>query len=365
MAFRERNVVGTVVDADGAPVTSAQVSFKPTKPLGYTSTHIVVDRQFTAQTDTEGDFIATLWVDGDSLTPIDYTVNFPIANGGNADSSHSATISLVYEDGSAKNIGTLIAETAEDVPAEPDTLGNIFDAAFADSILGDLFDVVLTAPADGHVLEYATATGKWINAAPSGGGGMSIGGAISGGASNGSLLFVGSGNLAQDNANIFFDDTNNRLGIGINSSLAAKLHILIGSAAEVGALIKMAAGQTADPFQVQPNGSTTPKVRIDNNGNTYIDGRIFLSGGGNYIAHGDSSFGDVLGTGDAVIGYNSAKAVKFRDNAGVVTHTFDKPATTGQVGLMLWDADNSTMERVTVGAADSGGSGFKVLRIAN
>lgn len=34
-------------------------------------------------------------------------------------------------------------------------------------------------------------------------------------------------------------------------------------------------------------------------------------------------------------------------------------------GLMVWDVDNNTLERVTVGAAGSGGVGFKVLRIPN
>ncbi len=33
--------------------------------------------------------------------------------------------------------------------------------------------------------------------------------------------------------------------------------------------------------------------------------------------------------------------------------------------LMLWDVDNGALERVTVGAADSAGSGFKALRIPN
>jgi len=42
----------------------------------------------------------------------------------------------------------------------------------------------------------------------------------------GSVLFVGTGPVVQqDNANLFWDDTNNRLGIGINSSLVAPLHV--------------------------------------------------------------------------------------------------------------------------------------------
>jgi len=43
----------------------------------------------------------------------------------------------------------------------------------------------------------------------------------------------------------------------------------------------------------------------------------------------------------------------------------DGSTTTGDTRLFIYDIDNATMERVTVGAADSGGSGFKLLRIAN
>ena len=43
----------------------------------------------------------------------------------------------------------------------------------------------------------------------------------------------------------------------------------------------------------------------------------------------------------------------------------DRPTTAAQTALLVWDVDNAALERVTVGAADSGGAGFKVLRIAN
>lgn len=49
------------------------------------------------------------------------------------------------------------------------------------------------------------------------GGGMSIGGTVTSGTA-GSVLFVGTGPvLAQDNSNFFWDDTNNRLGLGTSS----------------------------------------------------------------------------------------------------------------------------------------------------
>ncbi len=43
----------------------------------------------------------------------------------------------------------------------------------------------------------------------------------------------------------------------------------------------------------------------------------------------------------------------------------DATSTAGNTCLMLYDVDNATVERVTVGAADSGGVGYKVLRIPN
>lgn len=39
--------------------------------------------------------------------------------------------------------------------------------------------------------------------------------------------------------------------------------------------------------------------------------------------------------------------------------------TSGDTHLILYDVDNGVFERVTVGAADSGGAGYKVLRIPN
>ena len=60
------------------------------------------------------------------------------------------------------------------------------------------------------------------------------------------------------------------------------------------------------------------------------------------------------GTGFAQFLINSAEKARL-----------DGTAVAGNTALMLYDVDNNTVERVTVGAADSGGAGFKVLRIPN
>lgn len=49
----------------------------------------------------------------------------------------------------------------------------------------------------------------------------------------------------------------------------------------------------------------------------------------------------------------------------VVSIAADTDAVAGNTRFMIYDVDNATLERVTVGAADSGGAGYKVLRIPN
>lgn len=44
---------------------------------------------------------------------------------------------------------------------------------------------------------------------------------------------------------------------------------------------------------------------------------------------------------------------------------FDANATVGNTRFLLWDVDSGTLKRVSVGDPDSGGDGYKVLRIPN
>lgn len=108
MAFRQRQINGTVVDGDGSPVANAEVKFKPTKPLAYTPTHIVVDTSFSVQTDVDGNFTIDIWCDEDSLVAVDYNVYFPVVDGGEARDDHSASFSLQYGDASPINLAVLI-----------------------------------------------------------------------------------------------------------------------------------------------------------------------------------------------------------------------------------------------------------------
>ena len=52
-------------------------------------------------------------------------------------------------------------------------------------------------------------------------------------------------------------------------------------------------------------------------------------------------------------------------NTATVSFRVDNNVTATETRMLLWDVDNATLARVSVGAANSGGAGFKVLRIPN
>ena len=138
-------------------------------------------------------------------------------------------------------------------------------------------------------------------------------------------------------------------------------------------------------FRVAASGTAgnsitwTDALAIANDGNAtfYSSGNTttkVTSGAGKYAAlHVESGSGsspylffNIAGAHHGRIYGNSSDQLTFAVGGSVhVAARFDFPATAGQTGFMLYDVDNATVERVTVGAADSGGAGYKVLRIPN
>ena len=66
-----------------------------------------------------------------------------------------------------------------------------------------------------------------------------------------------------------------------------------------------------------------------------------------------------------VVILNGTLSVRPQGSGGATSVHFDESAVAGETRMLLYDVDNGTLERVSVGAADSGGSGYKVLRIPN
>jgi hypothetical protein len=70
--------------------------------------------------------------------------------------------------------------------------------------------------------------------------------------------------------------------------------------------------------------------------------------------------------GDLTTGFGRGGANKASMySGGVKVGEFDNDATAGNTRFLLYDVDAGTLKRVSVGAADSGGSGYKVLRVTN
>lgn len=92
---------------------------------------------------------------------------------------------------------------------------------------------------------------------------MGIGNNVPNG-TEGSVLFIGTnGNLAEDNSNFFFDNTNNRLGLGLTTP-QSRLHIDAGNAtaSEVRFTAGTTTGQTSsDGFQVGIDSSGNGELR--------------------------------------------------------------------------------------------------------
>jgi hypothetical protein len=63
--------------------------------------------------------------------------------------------------------------------------------------------------------------------------------------------------------------------------------------------------------------------------------------------------------------YQISSATHSFHTGGATAAQFDNNTTTGQTRFLLYDTTSNTIKRVSIGATDSGGTGFKVLRVPN
>ena len=186
------------------------------------------------------------------------------------------------------------------------------------------------APASGGgTTNFLRADGTWAAA----GAGMAIGGSISS-ATAGSVLFAGtSGVLQQDNANFFWDDTNNRLGIGTTSP-AYKLDVS-GSAYSSLGLITQGYTLAASGFNIEM-GIISGYAQINSyNRTTSAFGSLRLDGSNIMLNSGSG--------GNVLIGTTTDAGFKLYVNG---TTRLNGSTTFGTIGSgtgMFWDNTNNRL----------------------
>lgn len=151
----------------------------------------------------------------------------------------------------------------------------------------------------------------------------------------------------------FFDKD----AIATNSTTSQKLYLRNNTAATAGIPV-----QNSPMLQLQGFGWKTDATAASQSVGFTMQTQP-LQGTAN--PSGDLVFkSQVNGVFNTVLSVDSAGTLK-SIIGGTESARVDDNATAGETRFMLYDVDNATLERVTVGAADSGGAGFKVLRIPN
>lgn len=139
--------------------------------------------------------------------------------------------------------------------------------------------------------------------------------------------------------------------VGIGATPGVRLHVALEDAAT---------SATSEILRIDHNSTGTP-------GTGYGTRVLFRLESSTTINRNAIAFEAVWGDATDATRTSHASILTVTNAAALAeVARFDKGnGTAANTGFMLWDVDNNTLERVTVGAAGSGGAGFKVLRIPN
>jgi len=178
--------------------------------------------------------------------------------------------------------------------------------------------------------------------------GISIGDTIGSGTA-GSVLFLGAaGVLAQDNANFFWDDANNRLGIETNTP-SAKIHAKAASATDIAIIAQGTTAQTGNLFEARDVGGTV-LAKTDANGaitaaGFYTSGLIAMQYGSLMFEASNGNF------------YLNSDSFRWGNGKGLAFYSGATNSGSPDVGL---NRESSGLLRVT-----DGSTGYADLAIRN
>lgn len=195
------------------------------------------------------------------------------------------------------------------------------------------------------------------------GGGLTIGTTAITSGTVGRLLFEGSGNVVQEDANLFWDNTNKRLGVGATPATTVVLDVRQSATASTAAFRIRNSANTYNNFIVNNDDTfILGKGSLDKAFQYLSDGRLFMAeGSGNFIEMNPSTTDNRLFGGNhgwEISTTSSAKQVKL----ATADTSLKMYGGTMQLAVGLNASDGLNVFSITNGTAPSGnyGDSFKL-----
>lgn len=219
--------------------------------------------------------------------------------------------------------------------------------------LQELHNVSITTPTDGQALMYEAVTQLWKNKTIATG--ITIGTTAITSGTVGRVLFEGTGNVVQESANLFWDNTNGRLGIGLNNPQGAT-HIAVATGTPALILSDVGSPNTLPTLQFRRGPLSAYSLQIDfpsnNKARLQIGDAVTgyeLTGGNVALTGGRSiEFGGVTGQiATGIIG-----SVQTDNNNGQLTFSTRGSGTTAERMRIFNDGN--------IGINTSTNAGFKL-----
>lgn len=149
----------------------------------------------------------------------------------------------------------------------------------------------------------------------------------------------------------------NTIAIGRNAMITGNNQMVVGDSGSSAFIRNFYFGRGVEQDSLDTTGITFQATSVK-------DGNLDVASDYDYIFAGSQGTGTGTG-GEIRLQTAPSGTTGSTKNALVDALKVDASKVAGETRLFVYDVDNGTLERVTVGAADSGGAGFKVLRIAN
>ena len=268
---------------------------------------------------------------------------------------------------------------AELLPADVRTLISVYSTSEVDAIIGGIdgltdADIDTLAEINAILTDADLASVSYVDSGLAGKQATLVSGTTIKSVNGTSLL--GSGDIAVSaspggsSGQVQYNNAGAFGGMTAVVYAASGTHVTVTSqgATVVPLCVKTAVSQTAPAVEIR-NSANTVMASVYDTGGFY--GVIFQASGtiisnknqtptnlGIQFSYGGGSASGIYGLagGSQYVGITTNGSDSFR---------IDSSTTPGNTRMLLWDCDKGTTVRVSIGAADSGGSGYKLLRVPN